>query len=114
MQSQLNRLDPANRCLAFTGFKNASAESRVSKIQAFLRGLGACDKIVSAEHISSGPPGQRKMTGVSVIEFLSRDLKQAVLKKTVSESSNFFVKNNSGEKVSVGRPKVRLLFLSSI
>ena len=105
MQSQLNRLDPANRCLAFTGFKDDSAESRVSKIQAFLTALGTCDNIVSAEHIWSGPPGQRKMTGVSVIEFPSRDLKEAVLKKTISETRDLFVKNNSGDKVSVGRAK---------
>ena len=70
LQDQLDRLDPARKCLSFVGFRNEDAGAREVLIKAFFQEkLSDLNPKFSFDHIRSGPPQNRKFTGVSLLEF---------------------------------------------
>ena len=77
LQKQVERLDPANKSLSFVGWKDVSGEARVAKIQEFLNKIGSDQGVQRIEHVWSGTPGSRKMTGISIVEFSSRDCRES-------------------------------------
>ena len=71
LQDQLNRLDPANKSLSFSGFISTSAAGRRANIETFLTSvMGESVPICQIEHIFKGPSGDRKMSALSLVEFL--------------------------------------------
>ena len=76
----LDRLGPAQKSLSVVGFKNSSAQARTTLLEEFIRSNFASEQgHVHIEHISKGPAHDRTLTGVSVIEFVSRTRRNAVL-----------------------------------
>ena len=75
----------------------------MEKIQEFLASIGSDHDVQRIEHVWSGAPGNRKMTGISIVELSSRDRREAALKKVTEESSKILGEGDS--KVSVGRAK---------
>ena len=78
MQDQINRLDPANKCLALKGITEFDLTKRTAAIDALIRPLGVTP--VSIDHVWTGPPGNRRMGPISLVEFSSRTSREAVLK----------------------------------
>ena len=82
LQTQLDKLDPARKSLAFTKFKGEDPTKRSSEIRAFLdANLAAFSERVSIDHIFKGPAGSRKLSPVSLVVFDSLAQKEAALKE---------------------------------
>ena len=78
LKLQLNRLDPANKCLVFKGF-SGTIESRDSSIEKFFHDHCAGATIVSIDHVSRGPSGSRTLTPVSIVELSTRNVRETAL-----------------------------------
>ena len=102
MQQQVNRLDPANKSLAFKEFSEFDGPRRTAAIEKFFYNIDLKNVIVNIDHIYSGPPGQRVMSPVSVVELPSRALRETSLKKL--EGHSILTSANVGS-VSVARAK---------
>ena len=80
LKEQVNRLDPCQKCVCVSGLKSQSAASRFATLEHILKEVSPASKITSIENVASGPANERKMTSVSIIEFASRTVRDAVLK----------------------------------
>ena len=67
MQDQLNRFDPANKSLAFMGFKDNNAENRIQSIESYLKKMGEESHLRVVDHVYIGGPGNRHMTPLSIV-----------------------------------------------
>ena len=101
-QEQINRNDPANRCLCFAGFKDSTVESRATSIETFMQNAGVDAKIQSFDHIWSGPQGNRSLTPLCIVELSSRQVREQTLKKLQANST---MKDSGDNKISVARAK---------
>ena len=81
MQQQVNRLDPANKSIAFKGFTEFDGPKRSAAIESFLSNIVMHKTGLHIEHVYKGPTGQRVMSPISVTEFASRSVRESVLKK---------------------------------
>ena len=89
MQRQIQRLDPANKSLCYTGVSDKDGAKRLVKIEEFLEKIGSKFEIRGIEHIWTGPPGKRAISGGSVIELSSRLVRELCLKRLSDENSIF-------------------------
>ena len=103
LQQQVNRLDPANRSLAFTGFKSTSANGRNALIQNFLTTTSSDPRVLNIEHIWKGPPGDRSMSSLSIVELSCRNEREALLKQLMQDKST--LTEDDTNVVSVQRAK---------
>jgi len=101
-QEQINRNDPANRCLCFAGFKDSSVEARVTSIETFMQNADVDAKVQSFDHIWSGPQGNRSLTPLVIVELSSRQVREQTLKKLQANST---MKDSGDNKISVARAK---------
>ena len=62
--------------------------------------------IINIEHISQGPKDNRKLTGVSIIEFSSRDVREGLLQKL--QGANSIIKTQGFDNLTVARAKTAL------
>ena len=99
----MNRLDPANKSLCFSGFQSDDVSARVSCIESALSALEGSPKCLNIEHIWKGAPGSRSVGPLSIVEFASRSEREAVLKKL--EQAKPTMKDRSGVVVSWARAK---------
>ncbi len=76
----LDENDPAFKQIAFVGFKLADLEQRAAMARTFVEAHAKDAKITNVETIMNGPWKQRKPTGVLVVEFASRDVRDRALK----------------------------------
>ena len=105
MQTQLNRLDPANKSLCFNNLSENDLTKRTEAIQDILSNIGQTSGILNIEHLSSGPPGNRKLSGRSIVEMSSRDVREAALKKLNEDTSKM---EGPAGKFTVVRTKTSL------
>ena len=103
MQQQVNRLDPANRSLAFTGLKSTSANGRVALIESFLKISGGDPKIQNIEYVWKGPPGDRSMSSLCIVELTCRNERESVLKKLEKDKTTMH--EGDANVISVQRAK---------
>ena len=87
MQRQVQRLDPANKSLCFTGFTDKDGTKRIAQVSEFLAKIGSAAEIRGIDHIWSGPPGKRAISGGSVVELSSRLVREFCLKKLTEDNS---------------------------
>ena len=99
----MNRLDPANKSICFSGFQSDDVSARVRCIEAALGALGGSLKCLNIEHVWKGAPGNRSVGPLSIVEFASRTERESVLKKF--EQAKPAIKDISGAVVSVARAK---------
>ena len=76
---QLDRLDPANKSLAFHGICDINLARRTLKLEAILVETTGCPKPVCVEHVHKGKQGERSPTKVSLIEFRNRSDRELAL-----------------------------------
>ena len=76
MSQQINRLDPANKSLALKGFTEMDVHKRNFMIEEILANVCSKTDIQSIEHIGKGPKHDRFLSGVSVVEFSSRFVRE--------------------------------------
>ena len=72
LHAQLDRLDPANRSLAFYGICDINLERRTRKLEAILTEAVGCPKCIGIDHIHKGKRDERTPTKVSIVEFRNR------------------------------------------
>ena len=106
MQRQVQRLDPANKSLCFTDFSDKDGTKRLAKIEEFLAKTGSKSEIRGIEHIWTGPPGKRAISGGSVVELSSRLVREACLKK-LSDDNSIMASSDLGT-ISVKRAKTEI------
>jgi len=87
MQRQVQRLDPANKSLCFTGFTDKDGTKRLAQVTEFLTKVGSDTEIRGIDHIWSGPPGKRAISTGSVVELSSRLVRDFCLKKLTEDNS---------------------------
>ena len=87
LQSQVGRLDPANKSLCLRGFKEDDPRARTKRIESILESVGAKGELVHVEHIWKGPPGQRSVSEMSTVELSSRQAREEALKKLTQDNS---------------------------
>ena len=105
LQDQLNRLDPANRSLSFSGFTSTSAAGRRANVEKFLQSVMVESvPICQVEHIFRGPSGDRKMSDLSIVELPSRAVREQVLKKVQDRHKGIMLEDDQNQ-VSVKRAK---------
>ena len=68
---QLNRLDPARKCLALHGITDANLDARTKRLEQLFSGVPGCPSPVFFDHIHKGKAGERSVTEVSLVEFRS-------------------------------------------
>jgi len=105
LHSQVGRLDPANKSLCFKGFPDNDLRARTSRIDQILESVGAKAQILTVDHIWKGPPGQRVVSGMSVVELSSRQAREEALKALTNDSSKL---GNGPGTVQVGRAKTSM------
>ena len=103
LQQQVQRLDPANRSLCFKGLKQDNPETRKHVIEALLDSVDLKSEIIGMEHIYTGPPTDRKISPISVVELGSRNARENALKKLVEPSS--LLKSEANSDLIVQRAK---------
>ena len=85
LQMQLERLDPAHKCLSLIGFKGADANARGLRIEEFLRthfeSLAARLRI---EHVFKGKWNERVLGGISLVEFPTKKDRDDALQRIKS------------------------------
>lgn len=79
LQTQLDRLDPAHKCMSIAGFMGEFAIESFKLIEEFLKEKFASfgDRL-RIEHVCKGKFNERKLTGISLSEFLSELKKEIV------------------------------------
>ena len=80
LQQQVNRLDPANKCLSFNSWTSKSTSGRKALIESYVEGICPGTSILSIEHVWTGPPGKREIGPISFVEFSSRSVRESILK----------------------------------
>ena len=73
LKAQLDKLDPAHKCMSLIGFKGTDSAARSQLIDSFLKAKFASygDRL-QVEHISKGTWQDRKLTSISLVEFPSK------------------------------------------
>ena len=81
LQQQLDRLDPAHKCLSIIGFKGEAVGDRTQVIETFMRDkLGSLGNHARVEHVFKGKYNERKLAGVSLMQFPSKTDRDAALR----------------------------------
>ena len=106
LQLQVGRLDAANKSLCLRGFKEDNPKARTTRIEKILEQVGVQEHIQNIEHIWKGPPGQRAVSDMTIIEMSSRQLREEALKKLTEDPSKMDI-GNSG-KLTVARAKTSM------
>ena len=99
-------MDPANKCIAFSGFESTDLSDRSASIEAFLAKLPGSPKCLSIEHKFKGVSGNRSVGPLSIVEFACRDEREAVLKKC--EAANSTMKDAKNASIGIKRAKTSL------
>ena len=99
LRQQVSRLDPANKSLRFRAFKDADLSVRVRIIEHCLSHIGV--KSSNVEHIYKGPPGQRELTDMCIVEFGSNSVREQALK----ELNKHKIHDASDQELLVDRAK---------
>ena len=71
LRRQLDRLDPAHKCLKIQGFADANLAGRVARIQEIVTGIPGFPSVVSCETIHKGKRDARVPTHMTLVEFQS-------------------------------------------
>ena len=71
LRSQLHRLDPAQKTLAFEGFVDKNLSARATKIEEILAQVPNCPPMVHIDHISKGPKDGRVPASVSLMNLVT-------------------------------------------
>ena len=71
-------MDPANKSLRFRGFQGDSLPERVACVEKCLGDIGLTAFLI--EHVYKGPPGQRSLTDMCVVELRADAIREDALK----------------------------------
>ena len=95
LQEQLDRLDPAHKCISIVGFGGGDVGERTRILEDFLKEkLPSIAQRCNIEHVFKGKWNERKLAGVSILEFPSKTVRDEILKYL--KTSNSFL--NEGSK----------------
>jgi protein subunit release factor B len=87
LQASINKWDPANRRIAFTGWPDEiPAVDRISQIRTFMADKFQEFRVVDADNFYSGPPTDRKLSKTSFVELASASDQHKFLKKAVDQT----------------------------
>jgi len=96
LRKQLDRLDPAHKCIALQGFVDNNLTNRLSCIEQMLAGAAGCPKSVACDTIHRGKFDARVPTKVTLIEFASNTDREKALVllsgKTLHDSTGALLK----------------------
>ena len=107
LQMQVSRLDPANKSLCLKGIATMDVDSRTKMIEECLSKIGVRSNVLNIEHLWKGPPGNRSISAISLIELSSRGSRETAFKKLTEDTS--ILKNAGlGDEVSCARAKTSL------
>ena len=87
LYSQLNRLDPANKCIAMGGFVDMNLATRVQSLEKLIRENPECPATVGFDHIHRGKRDAREPTKVTLLEFLSYSDREKAFKYLQSKDA---------------------------
>ena len=79
LRKQLDRLDPAHKCLKLQGFVDANLASRVARIKEIVSGVAGFPDVVSCDTIHKGKRDARVPTHMTLIEFQSNSDREKAL-----------------------------------
>ena len=80
LQSQIEQLNPANKSVSMIGFKTEDPIKRTQIIENFLKEkLPQIANKVSIEHVYKGKFTDRKISGISIVQFASRQVRNDIL-----------------------------------
>jgi hypothetical protein len=79
LRSQLQRLDPAQKCLIFEDFVDTELEVRTFKLEEFLAQIPNCPPKINIEHITKGLKNARVPTSVTLVDFFNNGHHDQVL-----------------------------------
>ena len=99
LRQQLVKLDPAQKSIRVRGFKEETLSDRVSSIEKAIHDSGL--KYQNIEHVCKGPPGQRVVTDMLVIEFSSRETRE----KFLADISKKNLRSSGGNELKFDRAK---------
>ena len=75
LREQVDRLDPANRSLRFSGFRLDSVDARVACIEAIFSKHGLA-RPVKIESIWKGSRHDRLLSPICILEFVNREFRE--------------------------------------
>ena len=101
----MGRLDPANKSLCFRGVKAANPQTRTTCIERILESVNAKNQILNIEHVWKGPPGQRVISEICIVELSNRQTREAALKKLTEDNSKLDTGDGS---LTVARAKTSM------
>ena len=80
-------MDPANKSIRIKGIAETDIIKRFRAIETLMREVGGNPAIVNVEHVWSGPAGNRKLSGMSIIELSSHGARETSLKALGGDKS---------------------------
>ena len=101
---QLDRLDPARKCLAIHGIVDANLDARTKHLEKLFSDVSGCPSPVYFDHIHKGKAGERSVTKVSLVEFRCN----ADREKAFQLTKDLEFKDGSGAKLGCKRARTNL------
>ena len=102
----MNSMNPAQRQLSFQEFKDVQPSARIAFLDTLLHDANI--QYTSIEHIYSGPKSNRKLTGISLVEFSSNQTAQNALSKLGGPKSEFQISDSVKLTVKSATSKINL------
>ena len=102
LRFQLDRLDPANKSLAFSGFTDDNLQERMKSLEDHFRKLKEFPVVSNFETVHKAKKEVRKPTKVTLVEFKSNSDRERAL----SLLQNKDLKDSTGSVMTVKRAKI--------
>ena len=93
LQATINKLDPANKQVAFIGWGTTDASQRVSTMEKYITDNFSLSPKPIFGHYHSGPRDNRKITSTSYAEFATEQARDDFLKAVESRTFPALVVN---------------------
>ena len=108
LQDQLDKLVPAHKCISVVGFEGSDASERSKILEGFLKEklpsvAGRCH----VEHICKGKWNERKLAGVSLLEFPSKSIRDDTL-RLIKSNNLFLAESNKNVRFDYAKTKRQL------
>ena len=114
LRAQLNRVDPANRSVAFRNFVDQDVGRRAECIDKVLSELRDLGRVMNIETVMTGRAGARSPTSVTIVEFGSRHDRENALKalsaKVLKDSTGASLKVTPAKTMAQQERNGKLLF----
>ena len=101
---QLDRLDPAKKCLAIHGIVDVNLDVRTKHLEKLFADVPGCPIPLSIDHVHKGKAGERTPTKVSLVEFRSNTDRE----KAFNLVKDLEFKDDSGSKLACKRARTNL------